>query len=43
MIRRPGVLRPLSEKSVKENGAPQDFPDYTRGNWKSTKALGIVA
>jgi predicted dehydrogenase len=34
---------PLSEKSVKENGAPQDFPDFTRGNWKTTKALGIVA
>jgi predicted dehydrogenase len=34
---------PLSEKSVKENGAPQDFPDFTRGNWKMTKALGVIA
>jgi predicted dehydrogenase len=35
-------VAPLSEKSVKENGAPQDFPDFTRGNWKTTKPLGIV-
>ena len=33
---------PLSEKSVREGGAPQDFPDFTRGNWKTTKPLGIV-
>jgi hypothetical protein len=25
--------RPLSEKSVTENGAPQKFPDFTRGKW----------
>jgi predicted dehydrogenase len=36
-------VAPLSEKSVKENGAPQDFPDFTRGNWKTTKPLGIIA
>jgi predicted dehydrogenase len=34
---------PLSEKSVREDGAPQDFPDFTRGNWKTTRPLGIVA
>jgi predicted dehydrogenase len=34
---------PLSEKSVKENGAPQDFPDFTRGNWKTTKPLSVIA
>ena len=34
---------PLSEKSVAEDGAPQDFPDFTRGNWKTTKPLGIIA
>jgi predicted dehydrogenase len=33
---------PLTEKSVKENGMPQDFPDFTRGNWKTTKPLGII-
>ncbi|MEN8193215.1 MAG: Gfo/Idh/MocA family oxidoreductase [Bacteroidota bacterium] len=32
----------LSEKSVKEGGMPQEFPDFTRGNWKNTKPLGIV-
>jgi hypothetical protein len=24
---------PLSEKSVAQNGAPQKFPDFTRGKW----------
>jgi predicted dehydrogenase len=33
---------PLSEKSVREGGAPQEFPDFTRGNWKTTLPLGIV-
>lgn len=33
---------PLSRKSVKEDGMPQDFPDFTRGNWKNTKRLEIV-
>jgi hypothetical protein len=26
---------PLSEASVAQNGAPQKFPDFTRGNWKA--------
>lgn len=34
---------PLSEKSVAEDGMPQDFPDFTRGEWKNTKPLGIIA
>jgi predicted dehydrogenase len=37
------AVAPLSEKSVAEDGMPQDFPDFTRGNWKSTKPLGVVA
>ncbi|MDP3850410.1 MAG: Gfo/Idh/MocA family oxidoreductase [Luteolibacter sp.] len=37
------AVGPLSEKSVAEDGAPQPFPDFTRGNWKSTQALGIIA
>ena len=37
------AVGPLSEKSVKEDGAPQDFPDFTRGNWKTTRPLGIIA
>ena len=32
----------LSEASVASNGAPQEFPDFTRGAWKTTKPLGIV-
>jgi hypothetical protein len=23
----------LSEKSIANNGAPQDFPDFTRAKW----------
>ena len=37
------AVGPLSEKSVKEDGMPQVFPDFTRGNWKTTKPLGIIA
>lgn len=36
------VMGPLSEKSVIENGKPQDVPDFTRGAWKTRPALGIV-
>ncbi|MCW1885699.1 Gfo/Idh/MocA family oxidoreductase [Luteolibacter flavescens] len=35
-------VAPLSEKSVKEDGMPQDFPDFTRGGWKDTKPLAVV-
>ncbi len=37
------AVSPLSEKSVAEDGAPQVFPDFTRGEWKNTKPLGIVS
>ena len=30
------AVGPLSEKSVHEGGAPQLFPDFTRGDWKHT-------
>lgn len=36
-------VAPLSEKSVAEDGMPQDFPDFTRGEWKNTKPLDIIA
>jgi predicted dehydrogenase len=36
------AVGPLSEKSVAEDGAPQLFPDFTRGNWKTTKPLGVI-
>ena len=32
-------VAPLSEKSVAEDGAPQTFPDFTRGDWKNTIPL----
>jgi predicted dehydrogenase len=37
------AVGPLSEKSVAEDGMPQVFPDFTRGNWKTTKPLGIIS
>ena len=36
------VVTPLSEASVKGDGVPQEFPDFTRGEWKNTDPLGIV-
>ncbi|MCU0795690.1 MAG: Gfo/Idh/MocA family oxidoreductase [Akkermansiaceae bacterium] len=37
------AVTPLSRKSVAEDGMPQDFPDFTRGRWKSTKPLAIIS
>lgn len=37
------AVGPLSEKSVAEDGSSQVFPDFTRGNWKTTRSLGIIA
>lgn len=37
------AVSPLSEASVTNDGAPQDFPDFTRGNWKETKPLDIIS
>jgi len=37
------AVTPLSMKSVKEDGIPQDFPDFTRGQWKTTKPLPIIS
>ena len=36
------AVTPLSGKSISENGMPQLFPDFTRGNWAKTKPLKIV-
>jgi len=36
-------VRPLSSKSEAEGGAPQLFVDFTRGQWQTTKPLGIVS
>ncbi len=35
------AVGPLSEASVAANGAPQTFPDFTRGQWKNTKPLSV--
>lgn len=37
------VVTPLSRKSVAEDGMPQDFPDFTRGRWKTTEPLPVVS
>ena len=40
------MLGPAAEEifmGMAEDGTPQDFPDFTRGNWKTTKPLGVVA
>jgi len=36
------AVTPLSGKSISEEGAPQKFPDFTRGNWETTKQLDII-
>lgn len=32
------AVTPLSELSIANNGEPQDFPDFTRGNWIKRQA-----
>jgi predicted dehydrogenase len=36
------AVAPLSEQSNREGGAALAFPDFTRGNWKTTKALSVI-
>jgi hypothetical protein len=36
------AVSPLSEYSVAHRGKSVDFPDFTRGAWKTTPPLGIV-
>ncbi len=31
------AITPLSEKSLKEGNAPQEFPDFTKGKWQDRK------
>ncbi|AQT69516.1 Glycosyl hydrolase family 109 protein 1 precursor [Anaerohalosphaera lusitana] len=33
---------PVSEESVRKQGEPVKFPDFTRGMWKKERKLGIV-
>ncbi|MEO1448333.1 MAG: Gfo/Idh/MocA family oxidoreductase [Bacteroidota bacterium] len=37
------AVGPLSERSVASGGAPQPFPDFTRGNWADTRPLEIIS
>ena len=37
------AVGPLSGNSIEQGGAPQKFPDFTRGNWKSTQPLDIIS
>jgi hypothetical protein len=32
----------LSEKSVARRSSPMDFPDFTRGRWKTTPPMDIT-
>lgn len=36
------AITPLSEISIENNGEPQDFPDFTRGNWMKRKAYDWI-
>ncbi|MFH1943469.1 MAG: Gfo/Idh/MocA family oxidoreductase [bacterium] len=36
------VISELSERSVADKSRPQDFPDFTRGQWKVWEPLGII-
>jgi predicted dehydrogenase len=36
------AVQELSVRSVAKKGAPQAFPDFTRGGWKANPPLGIV-
>ena len=37
------AVTPLSANSINSGGAPQKFPDFTRGNWNKTKPLKIIS
>ncbi|MBN2457172.1 MAG: Gfo/Idh/MocA family oxidoreductase [Sedimentisphaerales bacterium] len=36
------VVSELSERSTADKSRPVDFPDFTRGRWKTTKPLDII-
>ena len=36
------AITPLSEISIENNGAPQNFPDFTRGNWIKRKPYNWI-
>jgi len=36
------AITPLSEASIENNGAPQKFPDFTRGMWLKRKPYNWI-
>ncbi len=36
------VVSPLTERSVAHRSRPVEFPDFTRGRWRTTPPLGII-
>jgi hypothetical protein len=36
------AVTPLSEQSIAQGGAPQKFPDFTGGKWKTRKPYGWI-
>jgi hypothetical protein len=36
------VVTELSERSVARGGTPQEFPDFTRGRWKTPRPLHVM-
>jgi predicted dehydrogenase len=36
------AVTPLSEASIENNGAPQEFPDFTRGRWVTNQPIFAV-
>ena len=36
------VVSALSEKSVADRSRPVDFPDFTKGKWKTNKPVQIL-
>ena len=35
------AIIPLSEQSVASRGAPVDFPDFTKGKWRTAKPITL--
>jgi predicted dehydrogenase len=35
-------ITPLSEQSVARGSSPVDFPDFTRGRWRTASPIGII-
>ena len=36
-------LLPLTAHSIAQGGVPVEFPDFTRGGWKTTAPLAVIS